>query len=176
MRRVNPVLAAERALPPLVAETGNTALLCVWSNRGPTVVNWHRSSDMVFTNIGLGSVLPAARSSLGRMLLAFLPKSLTAATLALEARREKIDHVWLERDLQRARRTRLTYADKALNPGLYATASVVLGSNGEAVCAVALIGADPSLARVDNPAAQILRATCERLSREAGARLVEEAA
>ena len=39
MRRIEPVQLAEQALPELVAETGYTALLAVWSNRGPTVVN-----------------------------------------------------------------------------------------------------------------------------------------
>jgi DNA-binding IclR family transcriptional regulator len=176
MRRADPVKAAERALPALVAETGRAALLCVWSNRGPTVVHLHRSNNTVFTNLGLGSVLPAARSSLGRILLAFLPESVTAETLALEAERDKIDRAWLEREIARARKTRLTYADKAVNPGLYATASVVLGWNGEAVCAVALIGPDAGLARVDNPSALVLRETCARLSREAGARDFENAA
>jgi DNA-binding IclR family transcriptional regulator len=176
MRRADPVKAAERALPALVAETGRAALLCVWSNRGPTVVHLHRSNNTVFTNLGLGSVLPAARSSLGRILLAFLPESVTAETLALEAKRDKIDPAWLEREIARARKTRLTYADKAVNPGLYATASVVLGWNGEAVCAVALIGPDAALARVDNPSALVLRETCARLSREAGARDFEDAA
>src|SRR5688572_13784324 len=38
MQRLDPVQAAERAMPELVAETGYTALVSVWSNRGPTVV------------------------------------------------------------------------------------------------------------------------------------------
>ena len=43
------------------------------------------------TSLNLGSVLPVARSSIGRMLLAFLPQGVTAETLAYEAKREKID-------------------------------------------------------------------------------------
>ena len=54
-------------------------------------------------------------------------------------------------------------------PDLYATASVVRGWNGEAVCAAALIGSDAELARQNNPAALKLRALCDRLSAEAGA-------
>jgi DNA-binding IclR family transcriptional regulator len=168
LQRQDAVQAAERALPDLVAQTDYTALLSVWSNRGPTIVHWQRGANLV-TSLSLGSVLPATRSSMGRMLLAFLPVGMTADVLAQEARREKLDREWLERELERARKTRLAYADKTVIPGLYATASVVLTWNGEAACAVALIGPDPELARANNAAALALRATCDALSREAGA-------
>jgi len=66
LQRSDPVQAAERALPDLVAETGLTALLAVWSNRGPTIVHWQRNRNFV-TSLNLGSVLPVARSSIGRI-------------------------------------------------------------------------------------------------------------
>jgi DNA-binding IclR family transcriptional regulator len=175
IQRLDPVQATEHALPALVAETGFTALLAVWSNRGPTIVHWQRTGDLV-TSLNLGSVLPVARSSLGRMLLAFLPAGVTAEALASETKKEKIDREALERDLERARKSRLAYADKTVIPGLYATASVVRGWNGEAVCAVALIGADAELARQNNPAALKLRGLCDRLSAEAGAADIKIAA
>ena len=168
IQRLDPIQAAERALPALVADTGLTALLAVWSNRGPTIVHWQRSGDLV-TSLNLGSVLPVARSSLGRMLLAFLPASVTAEALAAETRKEKLDRDWLARELERARKSRLAYADKPVIPGLYAVGSAVRGWNGEAVCNVALIGSDDELARPNNAAALKLRALCDRLSAEAGA-------
>ena len=73
-----------------------------------------------------------------------------------EARREKIDREWLARE-RSARKTRLAYADKTVIPGLYAAASVVLGWNGDAVAAIALIGPDAELGRQNNPAALALR-------------------
>jgi DNA-binding IclR family transcriptional regulator len=168
IQRADPVQATERALPALVDETGFTALLAVWSNRGPTIVHWRRAGDLV-TSLNLGSVLPVARSSLGRMLLAFLPQGVTADALAAEAKKERLDRDWLARELERARKSRLAYADKTVIPGLYAAASAVRGWNGEAVCAVALIGSDAELARPNGAAAMKLRALCDRLSAEAGA-------
>jgi DNA-binding IclR family transcriptional regulator len=168
MQRSDPIQAAERAMPALVAQTGYTALLAVWSNRGPTIVHWQRTGNLV-TSLNLGSVLPAARSSTGRMLMAFLPEGVTAEVLAHEARREKTDREWLARELERARKTRLAYADKTVIPGLYAAASVVVGSNGDAVAAIALIGPDAELGRQNNRAAILLRELCLRLSHEAGA-------
>jgi DNA-binding IclR family transcriptional regulator len=167
IRRTDPIQAIERALPELVAETGFTALLAVWSNRGPTIVHWQRAGHLV-TSLNLGSVLPVARSSLGRMLVAFLPERVTAETLSQEARREKIDRDAFEREVERARKSRLSYADNTVIPGLHAAASVVLGWNGEAVAAVALIGPDAELARSNNSAALALRRLCDRLSRDSG--------
>jgi DNA-binding IclR family transcriptional regulator len=177
IQRADPVQAAARALPEIVAETGHTALLTVWSNLGPTVVQWQRAGSLV-TSLNLGSVLPATRSSAGRMLLAFLPRSLTADVLAHAAREEGFDVEALERELQRARKSRLAYADKVQSviPGLYASASVVLAWNGEAAAAIVLIGTDPDLSRANNPAALALRRICDRLSRDAGAPDVKIAA
>ena len=71
----------EQALPALVAETGYTALLTVWSNRGPTVVHWQRSKNPFTTNLALGSVLPIYRSATGAVMVAFLPSTVTAEAL-----------------------------------------------------------------------------------------------
>ncbi len=73
VRRLDPVQLTERALPELVKETGYTALLSVWSNRGPTVVHWQRGPTPFVTNLGLGSVLPVSRSATGAVFVAFLP-------------------------------------------------------------------------------------------------------
>src|SRR5258705_3832615 len=106
IQRLDPIQATERALPALVDETGFTALLAVWSNRGPTVVHWQRTGDLV-TSLNLGSLLPVARSSLARMLLAFLPTVFTAEALTLEAKKEKLDREALQRELERSRQSRL---------------------------------------------------------------------
>ncbi len=169
IRRLDPVQLTERALPQLVAETGFTALLSVWSNRGPTVVHWQRSRAPFVTNLGLGSVLPIANSATGTVLVAFLPAGVTADAIAAEARRTNPDRAAFERAVERVRKTRLAYVDSSVIPGLAAVASPVLQWNGEAAAAVTLIGHDHALAKPSHPAAQKLREFCLRLSREFGA-------
>jgi DNA-binding IclR family transcriptional regulator len=176
MRRIDPIQVTERALPELVASTGFTALLTVWSNRGPTVVHWQRSRIPFVTNLGLGSVLPVTRSATGKVLVAFLPRGITADVIAAEARRENVDREAFERDLERVRKTRLAFVDSSVIPGLAAAASPVLDWNGEAVAAVTLIGPDHELAKPSHPAAQALRKLCERLSREFAAPELQAAA
>lgn len=176
MRRLDPVQLAERALPVLVAETGYTALLSVWSNRGPTVVHWQRSKIPFVTSLGLGSVLPISRSATGMVMIAFLPHSVTSEATAAEARREEVDREAFARAVERAKKTRLAFVDSSVIPGLSAVACPILDWNGEAAAAVTLIGPDRDLAKPSHPAAQALRTLCDRLSREFGAPELKAAA
>jgi DNA-binding IclR family transcriptional regulator len=176
VRRLDPVQLTERALPQLVKDTGYTALLSVWSNRGPTVVHWQRGPSPFVTNLGLGSVLPVSRSATGAVFVAFLPATVTAEALSAEARRETIDRDAFARVVERARKTRLAFVDNTVIPGLAAVSSPVLQWNGDAAAAVTLIGRDPQLARASHPAAGALRRLCDRLSKDFGARDLEAAA
>lgn len=176
VRRLDPVQLTEQALPALVKETGHTALLCVWSNRGPTVVHWQRSPAPFVTNLNLGSVLPVSRSATGTMFVAFLPQTVTAEAIATEARREVVDREAFARAVERAKKTRLAFVDNTVIPGLAAVASPVLQWNGQAAAVVTLIGPDPELAKASHPAAGALRRLCDRLSKDFGARDLKAAA
>jgi DNA-binding IclR family transcriptional regulator len=176
VRRIDPVQITERALPALVEETGYTALLSVWSNRGPTVVHWQRGPTPFVTNLGLGSVLPVSRSATGAIFVAFLPDTVTAEALTAESRREPIDRAAFAKVVDRARKTRLAFVDNTVIPGLSAVSSPVLQWNGEAAATVTLIGPDPELAKANHPAAGALRKLCDRLSKDFGATDLKAAA
>ena len=176
VRRIDTVQLTERALPELVAQTGHTALLTVWSNRGPTVVHWQRGPTPFVTNLGLGSVLPISRSATGTIFVAFLPATVTSDALNAEARRESVDREALARAVERARKNRLASVDNSVIPGLAAVSSPVLQWNGEAAASVTLIGPDHELAKLTHPAALALRKFCDRLSKDFGARSLKEAA
>jgi DNA-binding IclR family transcriptional regulator len=176
VRRLDPVQITERALPALVSETQYTALLSVWSNRGPTVVHWQRGPTPFVTNLALGSVLPVSRSATGAVFVAFLPATVTGEALAAESKRESVDREAFARAVERARKNRLAFVDNTVIPGLAAVSSPVLQWNGEAAAAVTLIGPDPELARASHPAAGALRRLCDRLSKDFGARDLKVAA
>jgi len=175
VRRLEPVQLIEQALPGLVTETGYTALLTVWSNRGPTVVHWQRSRNPFVTNLSLGSVLPITRSATGAVLVAFLPEAVTADAVAAEARRENVDRQAFARAVERARKHRLAFVDSSVIPGLSAVSAPVLQWNGEAAATVTLVGPDRELAKASHPAVAALRRLCDRLSRDFGAQLKEAA-
>ena len=170
VRRMDAVQITEDALPALVEETGYTALLSVWSNRGPTIVHWQRSPTPFVTNLALGSVLPVSRSATGTVFVAFLPSTVTAEALNREARRENIDREAFGRAVERVKKTRLAFADNSVIPGLAAVSSPVLQWNGQAAAVVTLIGPDPEIGKANHPAAGALRRLCDRLSKDFGAK------
>ena len=169
MRRIEPVQLAEQALPELVAETGYTALLAVWSNRGPTVVRWQRSREPLVTNLGLGSVLPISRSAAGTVLVAFLPQAVTAEALAAEARRESIDREAFERAVERAQDPpglRRQHGDPGPPPrrARSCTGTATRSPRSPSFPRTAS-------SRASHPAAVTLRNLCDRLSKDFGANL-----
>src|SRR3546814_3724508 len=61
----------------LRAETGETAYLTVWGNRGPCIVRRLEGSRETPLSIRVGYVLPLTTSATGRTFLAHLPPVLT---------------------------------------------------------------------------------------------------
>lgn len=146
-------LAADR-LPDLVAETGQTALLCVWGSFGPTVVRWERSANFIVTSLGLGSTLPLQGSATGRVFLAFSPPQITKAVLAQEPQ-GPADAL---KDETRDRGWACVSGD--LIAGLAAISAPVLNWQGEIEAAVTLIGTDVSILNSEGPALAALRRVC----------------
>ncbi|GHF40259.1 IclR family transcriptional regulator [Seohaeicola zhoushanensis] len=144
-------------LPDIVAETGLTALLCVWSEGGPVVVRWERSARYMVTALGLGSTLPLLNSATGRVFLAYTPAPLTAALLAREG-----GNAEALTEETRARGYASVSGD--LIPGLAAIAAPVLDWQGQAQASVTLIGTDPALAAPGSAAIPALLRFCADLS------------
>ncbi len=159
MARLQLVNRAAELMPALVSASGATALLAVWSNAGPVIVRWERAARYTATSLGLGSVLPLARSATGHVFLAWLPDRLTAPVLALEepmatAPADLADMV---------RKNGHAIVDGRLIPGLVAASVPVLNWQGEAEAAITLIGTQTDLIDPDGPALAALH----RAGREA---------
>lgn len=69
--RIDSLQIAIDTLDKFVAETGTTAMLSVWSERGPLVVRWRQGIAPVYTTIAVGSVLPVLSSATGNVFLAW---------------------------------------------------------------------------------------------------------
>ncbi|MEM7445275.1 MAG: IclR family transcriptional regulator [Pseudomonadota bacterium] len=169
LSRLDVVALAEPKLRDLADGTGFTALLSVWSDRGPTIVRWQRAPLPFVTSLGLGSVLPATRSATGLAFLAFLPRAVTAEVVARERGRE-VD----ARQLADFRSTRLATVDGTVIPGLSAIASPALDLQGEAAAVVTLIGADKAFADGDASANRRLLQATSGLSAALGYRSKDE--
>jgi DNA-binding IclR family transcriptional regulator len=136
-------------LADLTDATGSTAMLSVWGGFGPTVVRWERSSTFIATTLGLGTTFPLLNSATGRVFLANLPDRLTRASVerelkALGANRADADFDSSPKGIERlkalVRRQGHATVEGRLIPGLKAASAPVLNWQGEAECAVTLIG------------------------------------
>jgi DNA-binding IclR family transcriptional regulator len=150
--RMDLVKSCAADLADLVEATQGTALISVWSERGPVVVHWQRGPRFVVTTIGLGTVFPPLQSSTGRVFAAFLPDAIGVLPGS---------------DRASIRADGYTRAAGGFIPGLEAIAMPVLDWQGEAQCVITLyaaINAGLGLAQPDSPALPVLRAFCARHS------------
>jgi len=147
LARLNVVQLATEAIVELNRTRDLTTLLSVWSERGPVVVGWHDSSELVVCNVHVGSVFPLLRTATGRVFLAFQPKQAVEAMV----RRELgglVSHlpnhrVRTQKDveelIQEVRRTRLGKTREEFLPGLDAVAAPLFDHQGRIAAAIAFI-------------------------------------
>ncbi|MFN3207904.1 MAG: IclR family transcriptional regulator [Roseovarius sp.] len=174
LSRHNFVNRASDALPELRDATGMTVLLSVWGSEGATVVRWERAASPVITSMGLGTTLPLLTSASGRIFLAWLPPESTREKLKSElavARKNpafddtlKQDDDTLSELRREIRNAGCSGVDGRFIPGLVAVAAPILDWQGEAQCAITLIGTDPALIRPDSVEVERLKAFCHSQS------------
>jgi len=170
MARHDFVNTVSNAMSDLTADTGLTALLCVWGNRGPTVVRWERAASFIVTSLGLGTTLPVLSSATGRVCLTFLPDTVTARLVADELKRAaKRPRVIGDIEPTRAGVRKLADSVRARGcatvdgrfiPGLVAISAPILDWQGQAQAAVTLIGTDPATIEPGSDAETALMAFC----------------
>lgn len=84
LKRIQPVEIAARHMKELASGFAASAGVAIWTERGPTVVRWYRSSLFSISSVGLGDVLPVDNSACGLVFQAFLPKSQIDAARKLQ--------------------------------------------------------------------------------------------
>ncbi len=155
--------------------TGLTTLVSVWANHGAVIVRWTRGAQPVVTSLSLGSVLPPLSSATGQVLLANLPRSVTADAVRAEQRRrqqmkrEPIDASRIDETIAKVRKQGAAWVDGGLIPGLRAFACAVLDHQGEAAAAITLISSVDSIADPKHPAARALVERCAAVNKHSGA-------
>ncbi|MEM7695092.1 MAG: helix-turn-helix domain-containing protein [Pseudomonadota bacterium] len=152
--RVDLVNRAADKLPELVEKTNATGMLAVWATQGPIVLRWERARDPLGTILGVGTVLPVARSATGRAFLAYLPDRFVERVLA-----EEEPHANLSLSALRGQENDgvIFRSEEAAATGLYAIARPVLDYNGVATAVVTLFSHRRSLIADGGPAEAALR-------------------
>ncbi|MFJ6321479.1 MULTISPECIES: IclR family transcriptional regulator [unclassified Rhizobium] len=84
LRRISPVEVAARHMKALASQISASCGVAIWTDRGPTIVQWFRSSSFSISTVSLGDVLPLDNTACGLVFQAYLPKSQIEAVRALQ--------------------------------------------------------------------------------------------
>ncbi len=137
LRRVDEASIASQHAVELRDRTQHTVSLSTWSDAGPTLIRWDYGAYPLPIAVRVGSVLPLADSSVGRVCLAHLPQAITMPVLKGQQRRGET-RTYTDSELAEltddVRRTGVSVTTGAIIPGLAVIASPVFGpGNGLAL-------------------------------------------
>jgi DNA-binding IclR family transcriptional regulator len=177
LNRLNVVQFATEAIIELNQKLDVTTLLSIWSERGPVVVGWYDSSEVIVCNVHVGSLFPLLRTATGRVFLAFQPRRATDAMVRHELRgvvslipNSRLRTLKDVDDLIReVRRDRLGVTREEFLPGLSAVSAPVFDHQGRIAAAIAILGVRGSVdVLTPGSYADMLRKTADDLSRQLG--------
>jgi len=157
------------AVAQLRAATDETAMLAMWGNKGPVVVRWEESSRPVATNVRAGWVMPLTNSATGRLFVAYLPRSLTAALLKEELARVPGEGKGFQALLEKVLARGLSRVEGDLQRGVSGIAAPVFGLGGTLAAALTVLGIQGTIdVSWNGPVAKGIKETAARLSRRLG--------
>lgn len=176
LSRRSAVRYATQALTEYSVSEDATTALAVWGERGPTIVAWHDSSQLVLCNLGIGSILQLLRSATGRVFLAYQPRALTrsmverelnliATYMPNELLRTKAD---VDELIQRVRDARLSSTHEELVNGLSAVAAPVFDHRGRIEVVLLQVGLSGQIHSPSRPAGRKLLQIADSISVKLG--------
>jgi DNA-binding IclR family transcriptional regulator len=173
--RLSPVRQLQEALPRLRERVNETVTAAIWGERGPTIVAIEESDHLVTMNVRIGTVLPLLTTAIGRLFLAHLPASATAAMAAAERRRPTTSAAPVPSDdelaalLAEIRARGLSRAHGPLLPGVDALAAPVFDHGDKLAAVICVVGRAGAMnSRWDGPVVKSLLAAADDLSRQLG--------
>lgn len=83
---LNLVRTAVPIMTELREELGETVVLTVWGDHGPTIIHWEESLAPITVNARIGSVFPVLNTATGHVYLTWLPRQQTKVIVNQEMR------------------------------------------------------------------------------------------
>ena len=169
LRRSNMVTVASEAAAVLRDETGHAINISVWTDGGPIIVRWDYGAHVLPLDLRVGATLSVLASSAGRVFLAYLPERLTAAALAANGKRAKVD-TELRLTLDQVRASGDAYLVGAVIPELSSVSAPVFSAADDLPVVMTLVfPANQVSEREITRIRTALRRTTQSISRELGA-------
>jgi DNA-binding IclR family transcriptional regulator len=167
LQQSDPVRLASAQLPGLAQAVGQTVGIAVWGPRGATIVRTEAGPLPVHVAMRHGTVMSLRGTASGRLFAAWLPH----AEIRAGDPEARFDAAF-ERDLAAVRDAGIATANDGVVAGVAALAAPVFDAGQRLVLSLTAIGPGASFdVRADGPAAQVLKAAADELSRQLGARV-----
>jgi DNA-binding IclR family transcriptional regulator len=129
---------ADRVFSTLARESGNTSLMAIWGDRGPTIIRWYPGTPPIVTAFYLGSTLPLLKSAIGQVFFAYghVPTMDEAAKRELSGAKTKLDLAELRKSVIKSKGSSI---DSVMIPGLRAVAAPIFDLQGSIILVAASI-------------------------------------
>lgn len=177
LNRLDVVRFGTQAAIDLNQRTDATVILSVWGTTGPTVIALYNSTEMLLTNLAVGSTLPLTRSASGQIYLAYMPRSVIAARVERELKgayaqssHSRIKN-WKDIDKLTAqvRKDRLGATHGEIVPDQSALAAPIFDHQGRLAAALAIIGVSSVIERASSHSpASLLHQYADNVSHRMG--------
>lgn len=138
LKRIHPVEIAAKHMKELANGFAASAGVAIWTERGPTVVRWYRSSLYSISSVGLGDVLPVDNSACGLAFQAFLPESQIDMARKLQPAHFRGKRA-SRADLESVRKTCWIELTDHLLPGITGQAVPVFDAQQEIACVMTTV-------------------------------------
>jgi DNA-binding IclR family transcriptional regulator len=136
LNRFDEMAHVHQFVTTLVAQTGHTVAVYVWSDLGPTLIRLETGTHSFPVALRTGSALPLCTSATGRVFLAYMPDALTRSFLERERAIAAIEGQpmpTLKEELSQIRRDRFYVTKEAIIPSL-AVVGPIMDANGRLFC------------------------------------------
>ena len=133
LRRISPVDVTARHMRGLSSRIAASCGVAIWTDRGPTIVQWYRSAAFSISTVSLGDVLPLDNSACGLVFQAYLDPERIEAVRKVQpaAFRGKPPRAGI---LEQIRREGGADLDEHLFSALTGKAAPVFNVHGEIAC------------------------------------------
>ena len=84
LKRIDPVMVAAQHMKAMASHVAASCGVAIWTDRGPTVVQWYRSARFAISTVTLGDVLPLDNTACGLVFQAYLPEERLEAVRRLQ--------------------------------------------------------------------------------------------
>ncbi|MFG1687855.1 IclR family transcriptional regulator [Nonomuraea sp. NPDC049269] len=141
LRRMDEVGLASEHLPGLRDRTKHAINLAVWGDHGPMIVRWDYGSYALPITVRVGATLPMLASSIGRVYLTHLPKTLTDPIVRAQdaTTDERFTDEEIERIKANVRRDGVAITSGGVIPGVTSVAAPVFTTGESLPLAVAIV-------------------------------------